>query len=95
LFDVFVVMVGGFIAGAGIWRLMLGLRRSDQRRLRQTLTIPAVEVVAGVGLSLWILLPGSLARLLAFLAGTGGVVATSYLRLAEPRRQDPASGTRS
>jgi hypothetical protein len=91
-FAVWVVALGGLIAADGIWHLVLALWRSDRRPTRQAFALPAAELLTGVGLSFWILLPWAIPRLLAVLAGTGGLVAASYLRIGEARRQNPKPG---
>lgn len=91
-FAVFIVAIGGLIAAGGLWRLVLALGRTGSEEPTRSRAIPGADLVAGVGLSLWILLPGAMPRALAFVIGIGGVVGSSYLRLVKARKRNPASG---
>jgi uncharacterized membrane protein HdeD (DUF308 family) len=92
IFEVWVVVFGGLVAASGIWRLLLAMQPSDRQAPRWALAIPALDVVAGLGLSFWILAPGATSRSLTFLVGTGGIITRSYLGIAQTRRKNSAGG---
>lgn len=79
--DIIVVVLGGWVAAHGIARTLARLVTPD-RPPRWVFAVYAANILAGVGLSFWIMAPTGGLRLLAFAAGVGGIVAASLLVIA-------------
>jgi len=94
ILDIAVVVAGGALAGIALVLLLLRLLPPDRRPYDFGFGAPIFAVIAGVGGSFAVLLPdGSSFRLLASLAGGGGIIGMSFLMLATPKKPGASSGT--
>jgi len=66
--------------------IILGMARTGHLPSRWLLGKHGAETLLGLGMGMWVLLPTSTGRTVAFYVATGAAIAGSYIVLAERRK---------